>query len=133
MQGVTALFYTGCGLCGIYLYLNSMFTAAFLTSMLTTQGWRVLSETLRADYRGAGKISAYQFMGLIGTVYGCGVIAMVPALTSTAPDVMKGISVVWHPAALLFIQIIWLAIFLYTGRSTVTGSTLSFHVFQDKI
>jgi hypothetical protein len=39
----------------------------------------------------------------------------------------------WNPAALLFCQALWLAVFLITGRSMVTGSTLSFFVRSDRI
>jgi hypothetical protein len=33
-----------------------------------TQVWRFLSEFLRADYRGSGRISAYQVMALFAAV-----------------------------------------------------------------
>ena len=44
-----------------------------------------------------------------------------------------GISILWQPGAILFIQAIWLAIFIYTGRSTVTGATLTFHLHRERI
>jgi hypothetical protein len=34
---------------------------------------------------------------------------------------------------ILALQGLWLAIFLYTGRSSVTGAQLTFHVHADRI
>ena len=36
-------------------------------------------------------------------------------------------------ALILFLQGIWCVMFFYTGRSTVTGATLSFHIHHDRI
>jgi len=104
-----------------------------LFATVTTQGWRSFSETLRADYRGEGKISAYQIMGMIGVLYALAV-AYVLAGDSAGPlDLSAGMKSLWSPALILFLQGIWITIFLYTGRSTVTGATLSFHVNHDRI
>jgi hypothetical protein len=48
-------------------------------------------------------------------------------------DLLTGLKGLWNPALILFMQGIWMTIFLYTGRSTVTGATLSFHVHADRI
>ena len=34
---------------------------------------------------------------------------------------------------ILVLQLLWVALFLYYGRSRVTASTLSFHVVADRI
>ena len=34
---------------------------------------------------------------------------------------------------ILFLETLWSALFLYYGRSTVTASSISFHVLRDKI
>ena len=49
--------------------------------MIITQGWRLISEMLRADCRGQGKISAYQIMSLlaIGGAVALGYFAPVSA------------------------------------------------------
>ena len=133
VQALTAILYTGCGLVGIFLFLHALFAAAFLLPLLVTQGWRVLSETLRDDERGGGRFSAYQIMGLIAILYGGGALLLAPASPLPAPALAAGLSLLWRPAALLFLQGLWLVIFFYTGRSTVTGSRLSFHVHQDRI
>jgi hypothetical protein len=134
VQALTAILYTGCGLGGIYLFLHAHFATAFLLPLLVTQGWRVLSEILRDDYRGRGRFSAYQLMGLIAILYGVGALLLLPPATPIpTPTIAAGLSLLWRPASLLFLQSLWLVIFFYTGRSTVTGSRLSFHVHQDRI
>lgn len=133
IQAVTALLYCACGLLATWLFLASHHSAAFLIATITTQGWRSLSETMRADYRGAGRISAYQIMGVIGVLYAIGAASVLTAPSLGLPDLSLGIARLWNPAIILFLQGIWMVIFLYTGRSTVTGATLSFHVHEDRI
>jgi hypothetical protein len=133
IQAITAVFYTGCGLVAAGLYLSSHVTGAFLLATIATQGWRSFSETLRADFRGNGKISAYQIMGMLGVVYAILASYLFVNEPAAAPDLSAGLKGLWSPALILFLQGIWMAIFLYTGRSTVTGATLRFHVHQDRI
>ena len=104
-----------------------------LLATIATQGWRSLSETLRADYRGEGRISAYQIMGLVGVVYAIIVACFLAHEPVGVPDLTAGLKSLWSPALILFLQGIWITIFLYTGRSTVTGATLSFHVHHERI
>ncbi|HTP66130.1 MAG TPA: prolipoprotein diacylglyceryl transferase family protein [Geobacteraceae bacterium] len=133
VQTLTAIIYTTCGICAAFLFLKGYFAGAFLVSMLLTQGWRVFSETLRADYRGGGKISAYQVMGIAGIGYGGLSFLFDPGAQSQIPDLTCVPAYLFHPGAIILLQVLWVAIFLYTGRSTVTGATLSFHVREDRI
>jgi hypothetical protein len=133
IQAITAVFYTVCGLIAAGLYLSSHHTGAFLLATIATQGWRSFSETLRADYRGEGTISAYQIMGVIGVVYAIAAAYVLAQEPPGLPDLSAGLKSLWSPALILFLQGIWVMIFLYTGRSTVTGATLSFYVHQDRI
>ncbi|MEI8356155.1 MAG: prolipoprotein diacylglyceryl transferase family protein [Deltaproteobacteria bacterium] len=133
IQAITALFYCVCGLTAAWIYLSSHHTAAFLLTSIATQGWRSFSETMRADYRGEGNVSAYQIMGIIGVAYAIAAACFLSQESVGLPDLSAGLSTLWNPGLILFLQGIWLAIFLYTGRSTVTGATLNFHVHQDRI
>jgi hypothetical protein len=133
VQAITAVFYSACGLIGAGLYLSSHHTIAFLFATITTQGWRSFSETLRADYRGEGRISAYQIMGIVGVVYAIAAAYLLVNEPYGSPDLSAGLKSLWSPSLILFLQGIWCLIFFYTGRSTVTGATLSFHVHQDRI
>ncbi|MDO9309026.1 MAG: prolipoprotein diacylglyceryl transferase [Deltaproteobacteria bacterium] len=133
IQAVTAVFYTVCGLVAAGMFLSSQPVGAFLLATIATQGWRSFSETLRADYRGEGKISAYQIMGIVGVVYAVAAAWFLASEPTVTPDLTAGLRSLWSPALILFLQGIWVMIFLYTGRSTVTGATLSFHVHRDRI
>lgn len=133
VQGITAVLYIGTALLGVLLFLNSRFTFSFILTILVTQTWRVLSETLRADYRGAGKISAYQLMSIVAVFYSLSLPFFLDIGLINGPDLTAGLKSVWNPALLIFLQALWVMIFLYVGRSMVTGSTLSIHVIKDRI
>jgi hypothetical protein len=133
VQALTAVIHVSLGIGAILLFLHSRFVEAFVVTMAVTQGWRVLSELLRADHRGGGRVSAYQIMGIMGIIYGGAAILLAPATPLSRPELGGGIALLWHPGALIFLQAIWFTIFIYTGRSTVTGSTLSFHVHRERI
>jgi hypothetical protein len=133
IQAITAVFYSICGLIATGMYLSSHHTGAFLLATIATQGWRSFSETLRADYRGEGSVSAYQIMGVIGVAYAIAAAFFLTYVPSGLPDLSAGLKNLWSPTMILFLQGIWMLIFIYTGRSTVTGATLSFHVYRDRI
>lgn len=133
IQAITALLYSVCALATTALFLAGHFIIAFLIATIVTQGWRSLSEILRADYRGAGKISAYQIMGIIGVLYALGMAYSLEGQPHASPDISTGLTMLWSPAILLFLQGIWLTIFLYTGRSTVTWATVAYHVHHERV
>ena len=134
IQAITATVYCTVALAGTYLFLKGYFRAAFLVPLLATQLWRFVSEFARADYRGGGRISAYQKMALVASADGLivGLAAGVPA--GAAPAFLSaGLAVLWQPGMLLALQALWIASFLYTGRSSVTGATLAFHVVKERV
>lgn len=133
VQAMTALLYSSCGLIAAGLFLSSHHTTAFLLAVIVTQVWRSFSETLRADYRGAGKISAYQIMGVVGLLYAVVMAALLHREVTPLPVISAGLQGLWQPAMIIFLQGVWLAIFFYTGRSTVTGATVSFHIHHHRI
>ncbi len=133
VQALTAVLYCSCGLLASGLFLTGHHTSAFLLATSVTQGWRSWSETLRADYRGSGRISAYQIMGIIGVLYALGMALLLGHEAVSPADLVRGLTGIWHPALLLFLQGIWLAIFYYTGRSSVTGAVVSYHVHHDRV
>ena len=57
VQALTSLIFCASGLAGVYLFLEGHYQTAFLQAVVVTQFWRFVSELLRADYRGEGKIS----------------------------------------------------------------------------
>lgn len=133
IQGMTAVVYGMAGILGLVLFLEARFTPCFLFSVVAAQGWRCFSECLRADYRGGGRISAYQVMALLAVLYSVFIGVLFQGHPSPAPDIATGLKILWDPAVLLSLEALWAVTFLYTGRSMVTGAFLSFHVHQDRI
>ncbi|NLW34770.1 MAG: prolipoprotein diacylglyceryl transferase [Syntrophorhabdus aromaticivorans] len=131
IQSATSILYVSTGLIGTYLYLNGRYASAFLFTVAVTQGWRFFSEMLRADYRGRGKITAYQFMSLIGTLLAAGFQAYAPHTSWPRPNLVNGIRQLWNPGWIIFLQILWVTLFFYFGRSRVTDSTIAFNVRHD--
>lgn len=159
VQGITSVFYTFAAIVGTILFLHGYFKSAMLLTLVITQFWRVISEFFRADYRGQQNFSAYQIMALIGVFY-MGIVSLVMPSDMTfqgvlhatdfirekqflnrgmagsglmTPDILIGLKLLWQPSVILFMELFWLITFLYTGRSTVTGSQISFHVVKEKI
>lgn len=129
---VTAWLYCAAAVGGMILFLNGWFGAAMALPLTVTQVWRVLSEFLRADYRGQQKISAYQIMAMLGTVYGLALPLLFSA-PSVVPDAGAGLARIWTIPVLLLLQGVFVASFLFTGRSAVTGSVLRFVVRAEEI
>jgi hypothetical protein len=66
-------------------------------------------------------------------IYAVIMAAMLQPERVAPAQLVTGLQGLWQPGTLLFLQGVWLVIFLYTGRSTVTGATLSFHVHHERI
>jgi hypothetical protein len=133
IQGVTAVIYCGAGLVGTYLFLQGFYLAAFMVTLVTTQLWRPISELFRADYRGEAKISAYQVMGVVSIIYSLVVTFLFPLPATQTLNVITGLRSLWDPAIIIFLQSVWVMVFLFTGRSRVTGARMLFHVVKDRI
>lgn len=130
VQALTAVIFVGAALAGTYLFLRGHFAASLLTAGLTTQIWRVISEFLRADYRGGGRLSAYQWMALGTALWLGGLAWLLPTGLWAAPDLGRGLGALWAPGPLTLLQGMWLAAFIYYGRSRVTTSRVSFSVLR---
>jgi prolipoprotein diacylglyceryltransferase len=133
VQAITSILYVSTGLLGVYLFLNEKYSGAFILSIIVTQGWRFFSEMLRADYRGQGRITAYQFMSIIAMLFAIGFHMYLPQTAQNQPDLLIGLRQLWNPSWVIFIQALWLAVFFYIGRSRVISSTLVFNVRHDMI
>ena len=132
IQALTATILTGAALAGMYLFFIGSYGLSFFLTISITQLWRFFSETFRADYRGGGNLSAYQWMALLAVPYALAIGLFLPAAALPA-DVTAGIQSLWHPLDILSLQLWGAAIFFYTGRSRVTGAHISFHLHSDRI
>lgn len=133
IQAITAILYVVVSVIGSGLFLLGHYQWAFMLTAVVTQGWRVFSEVLRADYRGNQRFSAYQWMGVVGMAYVVIVAWLVPVSEPLTAQIGNGLAALWSPLVLLSLQAVWLVIFWYTGKSTVTGATLSFFVHDERI
>lgn len=133
IQALTSIVYCSGAMFGVYLFLHAHFVAALLFTISLTQLWRIYSETLRADFRGFTKISAYQKMGILSVFYVILLVAFMGAGTSPLPLVMAGLGTLWNPAVILSLQLLWLVFFVMFGRSTITRSTVSFQLCKSRI
>ena len=133
IQAITSVLYVITGLFSALLFLWGHFSLSFLLAVMVTQGWRCFSELLRADSRGDGKISAYQVMGLMAICYSLALLAILPADPSVSPKLDLGLDALWHPEVFLFLQGLWAVVFVFFGKSMVTGAEISFHLHEDQI
>lgn len=132
VQAITSAIFAISGLAGVALFLTRQFRLAAFVPVIATWGWRACSEWLRADYRGRSRISVYQLMAIVAVIYLGAFILLVPITVTVVPDLSAGFRQVTSSAVILMLQVVWIALFLYYGRSRVTASTLSFHVVADR-
>lgn len=104
VQAVTAVIYVDAAWLGAHLFLQGCFQASLLVAGLTTQLWRVLSEFLRADYRGAGRLSAYQWMALVTAAWLAFLAWWLPLAPGHMPLLAQGLAALWGPGPLLLLQ-----------------------------
>jgi prolipoprotein diacylglyceryltransferase len=133
IQAITCILYCATAILGSLLFLHGQATAALILSIGVSQIWRIVSETLRADFRGFAEISAYQKMGTLAVLYIILVAGLSPIQQISAPDISLGLRLLWQPGLILGLQILWLVFFVFFGRSTVTTSTLSFQLVRENL
>lgn len=133
IQALTAVLYTGTGLLSLYFFLKGHAPAAFMMTLIITQGWRFLSEFLRADHRGQDRISAYQIMTLAATGYAFIMMPLLADAGSAMPNLSAGLISLWDPGLIIFSAVLWFAAFLYTGKSNVTCSSINIRIVEKNI
>lgn len=133
IQAMTATALVAVGMAGLWLFFHGWMAAAFLFTVIVTQLWRIGSEWLRADYRGGLRISWYQVLSCAGMTYAALLTFWSADVQMVQPDTIRGIRLLWQPSVILCLQGLWIALFLFTGRSRVTGATLSLHIVKDQI
>lgn len=134
VQAFSAIILVFAFISGMYLFLKGFYAVSLLVSLGVSQIWRAYSETLRLDYRGEGEFSAYQKMAVFSVFY-------IFALTFSGlwiqnppvSDSVHGIKMIWDPVVILFVQLVWLTSFIYSGKSSVTSVVLDYEVVQENI
>lgn len=133
IQAITSIIYMSTGLVSTIFFLEGLYGWSLIFGVCCTQGWRFISEILRADFRGRSRLSAYRIMSLLLVSYPFFIIALFPADAHLLPDIVQGLKEIVNPFLILSLQGIWLIVFIYLGRSRVTGSTILFYVHKDRI
>jgi len=133
IQALTSVCLVSTALISMLCYLKGYYATALGISLLITQTWRAFSETLRADWRGGGRFSAYQVMAMASVVCASIFLLAVPSDTAATPDWMQGLRFLWDPAVMFVLVGTGITVFIYTGRSTVTTAELTFSVVKEKI
>jgi len=133
IQALTAVLYVGTAMGGLALFMSGRMLAAFLATVLITHLWRATSELLRADHRGTGRFSPYQLLAVAGGLYAVLMTLVVRPEPAIVPDLAAGLGALWRLEVIVSLQAVWLGIFLYTGRSKVTASTISFSIVKDQL
>lgn len=133
VQALTAVIYVFFGLLGMYLYFHGFIVLPLLLNLFVTQIWRILSEFMRADYRGEGKISGYQIMASLSVIYGLFIVYLFRGESTVMPDITLGIKSLWNPFIIIFIFILWATTFIYTGKSKVTDSEIELRIIEKNI
>jgi hypothetical protein len=132
VQTITSAVFTTAGLVGLGLFLTGHWRLAGLVPAVSAWGWRALSECLRADHRGGSRISVYQVMALIAMSYLAVVFALFPS-ARPIPNLPAGLAEVTSAGVIVMLQVLWVVLFLYYGRSRVTSSVVSFHVVAERV
>lgn len=133
IQAITCIIYCLTAVLASFFFLHGRYITAFLLSISVSQLWRIASETLRADFRGFSRISAYQKMGGLAVLYCYTVAYFSQPLHLASPVIGEGISLLWQPGIIIGLQLLWLIFFVYFGRSTVTTSRLSFQLIRENL
>jgi hypothetical protein len=124
---LSAVVLSAAGLAGVPLVLAGYARLAAVLSLTIAFLWRFGSELLRADYRGEGRLSSYQWMALLCLVYWLPVLASSPP-SSVKPDVRQGLHALQSPMVLLVLAALGLAVFLYLGVSKMTTASIVLQV-----
>jgi hypothetical protein len=132
VQPITSIVFALAGLIGVAAFLAGHFRAAAIVPAVATWGWRAISETLRADFRGSSRISAYQVMALIAVSYLAWALCLVPT-EGPLPNLTWGLTQAASTLVVVVLQACWVLLFLYYGRSRVTRSTVTFYVVHSQI
>jgi prolipoprotein diacylglyceryltransferase len=133
IQAMTSTLFLAVAILGMLLYFRGWYAEALIVTISVTQAWRIVSETLRSDYRGGGSWSAYQFLAAVAILC-CGIMYfLLPTSLNPPADLIAGLGALWDPFVLLSLQTLFVVTFLWTGRSTVTASTMEFQIVKKNI
>jgi hypothetical protein len=146
IQAMTAIWHVWVGVMATWLFLIGQYAAAMVLAMALTQLWRFGSEFIRADFRGFGRITKYQWMAL-ATIVVCALYAlwlqplggwsaaelqMAGAAVVAKPNLAAGLAALWSPWSMVILQGLFVAVFMKVGRSSVTKARMRLSMASDE-
>jgi hypothetical protein len=72
-------------------------------------------------------------MPALTVVYSVVIALLFPVAVDSLPSISAGLSCLWRPLPIVLLQLFWAVVFVYSGKSDVTGSQIFFHVIRDRI
>ncbi len=122
------------GVAGIILFLTGHYIISFIVTIIFSQGYRVLSEFFRKDYRGEKKFSYYQRMAIFVIAYSFLIAIFTYDSSYTFNfNIVSGLKELITLKSFILLEFIFLFIFLYNGTSRVTKSSINFDVVKENI
>jgi len=129
VPAMSAIVLTAAGVSATAVYLDGRYRAAILVALGVAFSWRFASEFLRADFRGGGRLSAYQWMAVVCLVYAIPVALGLPTC-ERRPDVHASAAVASSPVVLLGMAALGVLVFVYLGVSSVTTATIELDIHE---
>jgi prolipoprotein diacylglyceryltransferase len=126
---LSALVLSVAGLVGVPLFLDGDFRAAAVLSLSVAFLWRFASEFLRADYRGQGRLSVYQWMAVACLAYVVSALGIL-SVPARRPDIHHGLELLTSPLTMLALAALGVVVFIYLGVSKMTTATVKLGVID---
>lgn len=118
-QAISAVALSAFALTGTGVFLLGYPRAGAVLALTLTHAFRFAIEFLRADNRGKGKVTPYQWMSLI-SIPAVFAIFTVPAAMFAPAHLDLGLATLRSPLVAAALATTAIAVFLYLGRSRVT-------------
>jgi Prolipoprotein diacylglyceryl transferase len=130
IQAITAWIHIFTGSVGFWLFMKGQIAASLLFVLVVSQGWRFLSEFMRTDFRGAGRITAYQWMSLATIALALFYVELFRSSLAipNLPSFVEGMKGIWAPGPLVVLQLLAAYVFVVTGKSSVTRSRMAMYL-----
>jgi hypothetical protein len=107
---------------GIVLFIFDKYVAALLLTFIISQTYRFVSEFLRADYRGSGKISSYQKMAIANIIIAILYVFFWSSTHYPSTDLYNALIKFYDPVVIGMFALLFIFTTSYTGVSKVTYS-----------
>jgi Prolipoprotein diacylglyceryl transferase len=130
IQAITAWIHIFTGSVGFWLFMKGHIALSLLFVLVISQGWRFLSEFMRTDFRGKGRVTVYQWMSLATIALAFLYVELFgrTLAIASAPSFVEGMKGLWAPGPLVVLQLLAAYVFVVTGKSSVTRSRMAMYL-----